>query len=186
MRLLMAEIQIKRIRKKKNFSLLSFPSTGSYIITSNTHRTYTSSWCPWELLSSSDGGVSCTRTPSGDRLLRQADWEVYPAMSLPHGQIFYVILKKARVFNGIDAAGQGPILSTNQRGLPTQGRHRDVSKRVQSNNNEAYKKIRIASLNIRTLTGKPEELAEMLRRKWVDICTLQEIRWSRAKVYNME
>ena len=89
--------------------------------------------------------------------------------------------KKARAFTGIDAAGQGPVLSTNKRGLPTHGRRRDVSKRVRSNNNEACEKIRIASLNIGMLTGKPEELAEMLRRRRIDICTLQETRWSGAK-----
>lgn len=88
-----------------------------------------------------------------------------------------------RAYTGIDATRNDPILSKNSRGFLAHGRRQDANKRVQLKENT---KIRVASLNIGTLTGKTEELAMMLRRRRIDICTLQETRWSGTKSYDME
>lgn len=87
-----------------------------------------------------------------------------------------------------DAVRRGPVLLINTRGFPTHGRRRDLSNPVQcyKNTNKAHEKMRVASLNIGTLTSRTEELAMMLRRRKIDVCTLQETKWSGAKAYDME
>ncbi|CAD7083400.1 unnamed protein product [Hermetia illucens] len=44
----------------------------------------------------------------------------------------------------------------------------------------------MSALNIRTLTRKTEELARSIRKRRIDICALQETRWSSAKSCDIE
>ena len=43
--------------------------------------------------------------------------------------------------------------------------------------NKACSKVRIATLNVGSLTGRSNEIVEMLSRRKIDICCLQETRW---------
>ncbi|XP_047543306.1 uncharacterized protein LOC125075642, partial [Vanessa atalanta] len=52
----------------------------------------------------------------------------------------------------------------------------DKNKRLQLN----YK-IRMATWNLGSLTGRSQELAETLKRRNVDICCIQELRWKGSK-----
>jgi hypothetical protein len=47
-------------------------------------------------------------------------------------------------------------------------------------------RVRIASLNVGTLTGKSLEVCEMLRRRKVQIGCLQEVRWKKEGVKKLE
>ena len=58
-------------------------------------------------------------------------------------------------------------------------RHRGASRRVVKEDNVA--KTRIATLNVGTLTGRSCELAAALERRRIDICAVQETRWSGSK-----
>ena len=60
-----------------------------------------------------------------------------------------------------------------RRGLPYHERVR-LKKR-------AHKKVRIASLNVGTMTGRGRELADMMRRRCVDVLCVQETRWKGNK-----
>jgi hypothetical protein len=50
----------------------------------------------------------------------------------------------------------------------------------------AREMVRVASLNVGTLTGKSVEVCEMLRRRKVQIGCLQEVRWKKAGVKKLE
>lgn len=43
------------------------------------------------------------------------------------------------------------------------------------------KRLRIATLNIRTVTGRSQELSEILKRRNIDIACIQETRWKGQK-----
>ncbi|XP_046844904.1 uncharacterized protein LOC124438748 [Xenia sp. Carnegie-2017] len=43
------------------------------------------------------------------------------------------------------------------------------------------KNLRVATLNIGTLTGKSREIADMMKRRRIDILCLQETRWTGGK-----
>ncbi|EYC26827.1 hypothetical protein Y032_0010g984 [Ancylostoma ceylanicum] len=58
-------------------------------------------------------------------------------------------------------------------------RHRGASRRVVMDQNVA--KTRIATLNVGTLTGRSHELAAALQRRRIDLCAVQETRWSGRK-----
>ena len=81
---------------------------------------------------------------------------------------------------GADAHSQGPASVESMRGSSVQGRHRGATRLVQNPFSEA-RKVRIATLNVGTLTGRSCELAEALERRRVDICAVQETRWSSCK-----
>ena len=57
-----------------------------------------------------------------------------------------------------------------------QGRHRGATRLVQKSGN--VWKARLATLNVGTLTGRSYELAEALERRKIDLCAVQETRWS--------
>lgn len=80
----------------------------------------------------------------------------------------------ARASPGGDAHWPRPTSVTNGRGLPVHGRGR-LKKLVQPAT------LRIATLNIGTLTGRSRELAELLKRRRVDIACIQETRWKGQK-----
>ena len=46
---------------------------------------------------------------------------------------------------------------------------------------DKYKTIRIATINIGALTGRSAELMEILKERNIDICAIQETKWSGAK-----
>ena len=41
--------------------------------------------------------------------------------------------------------------------------------------------VRVATLNVGSLTGRSIEVAEALERRWIDICAVQETRWAGKK-----
>lgn len=79
-----------------------------------------------------------------------------------------------RASSGNDAHWPRPTSATNGRGLPADGRSR-LKKLVQPTT------LRFATLNIGTLTGRSRELAELLKRRRVDIACIQETRWKGQK-----
>ncbi|CAD7087538.1 unnamed protein product [Hermetia illucens] len=91
--------------------------------------------------------------------------------------------RNARASTSVDAAGRAPVLSRNGQGFLTHGRRQDVSKLVRT---QRTKQTRVCTLNVGTLTGKTEELARALRKRCIDICALQETRWSGAKSCDIE
>ncbi|EYC20116.1 hypothetical protein Y032_0023g878 [Ancylostoma ceylanicum] len=62
------------------------------------------------------------------------------------------------------------LRNAKMRGLPTEG-ERPRLKRI----------VRVGSLNIGTLNGKSRELADLMKRRRVDILCLQEAKWKGAK-----
>ncbi|KAK6765461.1 hypothetical protein RB195_025398 [Necator americanus] len=65
----------------------------------------------------------------------------------------------------------------NMRGLPARGRSRP-KKLVRHRQQHP---VRLATLNVGTLTGRSRELADSLRKRRVDICCVQETRWKGSK-----
>ncbi|CAG5055902.1 unnamed protein product [Parnassius apollo] len=65
-------------------------------------------------------------------------------------------------------------------GLPSQGRAR-LTTLVPNRN----LKVRFATLNVGTLTGKTKELASFFKRRRVDFICLQETRWTGSKARNI-
>ncbi|KAK6737186.1 hypothetical protein RB195_019713 [Necator americanus] len=63
------------------------------------------------------------------------------------------------------------------RGLPARGRSRP-KKLVRHRQQHP---VRLATLNVGTLTGRSRELADSLRKRRVDICCVQETRWKGSK-----
>ncbi|XP_046862544.1 uncharacterized protein LOC124456042 [Xenia sp. Carnegie-2017] len=53
----------------------------------------------------------------------------------------------------------------------------DAVKRMQAR----QKNLRVVTLNIRTLTGKSREIADMMKRRRIDILCIQETRWTGGK-----
>uniref|UniRef100_A0A914UMX3 Endonuclease/exonuclease/phosphatase domain-containing protein n=1 Tax=Plectus sambesii TaxID=2011161 RepID=A0A914UMX3_9BILA len=83
-----------------------------------------------------------------------------------------VFRKKATASPGSDARPSGLTGVTSMQGLPAQGWRR-LNKLVQE--------TRFAMLNVGLLTGRTTELAAALKHRRVDICALQETRWSGQK-----
>ncbi|XP_059389804.1 craniofacial development protein 2-like [Carassius carassius] len=79
---------------------------------------------------------------------------------------------QARAFPLGDARHLRPDGVRNGRGLPAQGRGR-LKKRVH--------RIRLATLNIGTLTGRSRELADTLKTRRIDIACIQETKWKGSK-----
>ncbi|XP_046863246.1 craniofacial development protein 2-like [Xenia sp. Carnegie-2017] len=59
----------------------------------------------------------------------------------------------------------------------------DAVKRMQARQNrqKRQKNLRVATLNIGTLTGKSREIADVMKRRRIDILCLQETRWTGGK-----
>uniref|UniRef100_A0A914VFU1 Reverse transcriptase domain-containing protein n=1 Tax=Plectus sambesii TaxID=2011161 RepID=A0A914VFU1_9BILA len=83
-----------------------------------------------------------------------------------------VFRKKATASPGSDARPSGLTGVKSMQGLPAQGRRRL---------NMLVQETRFATLNVGSLTGRTTELAAALKRRRVDICALQETRWSGQK-----
>lgn len=82
-----------------------------------------------------------------------------------------------------DTRRPGPTDVTQQRGLPTVPGRRRLNKLARSH--PSSRPTRIATFNVGSLTGRAAELADKLRRRKIDICTLQETRWVGAKSKNL-
>ncbi|KAK6764329.1 hypothetical protein RB195_024595 [Necator americanus] len=63
------------------------------------------------------------------------------------------------------------------RGLPARGRSwpKKLVRHLQQH------PVRLPTLNVGTLTGRSRELTDILRKRRVDICSVQEIRWKGSK-----
>ncbi|KAK6754467.1 hypothetical protein RB195_013457 [Necator americanus] len=68
------------------------------------------------------------------------------------------------------------------RGLPARGRSRP-KKLVRHRQQHP---VRLATLNVGTLTGRSRELADSLRKRRVDICCIQETRWKGSKARELD
>ncbi|VDL74393.1 unnamed protein product [Nippostrongylus brasiliensis] len=108
---------------------------------------------------------------------------------------------KATASAGTDAHSWSPVSGESMRGSSMQGRHRGVTKLVHECQNEVVSKqetqprgpskparkcknnvkTRVATLNVGTLTGRSSELAAALEHRRIDLCALQETRWSGSK-----
>ena len=76
-----------------------------------------------------------------------------------------------------DAVHTRPSGLTNVRGLPRQDRWARLKKQVG--------RLRVVSWNVGTMTGKAMEIADVLRRRKVDIACVQEVKWKGSKARNM-
>ncbi|CAG5000228.1 unnamed protein product [Parnassius apollo] len=79
-----------------------------------------------------------------------------------------------------DAQTHRPKSANSMLGLPSQGRAR-LTTLVPNRN----LKVRFATLNVGTLTGKTKELASLFKRRRVDFICLQEPRWTGSKAHNI-
>ncbi|KAK6757114.1 hypothetical protein RB195_015125 [Necator americanus] len=84
---------------------------------------------------------------------------------------------EARAYPRSDAYCPRPDNVANMRGLPARGRSRP-KKLVRHRQQHP---VRLATLNVGTLTGRSRELADSLRKRRVDICCVQETRWKGSK-----
>ena len=84
----------------------------------------------------------------------------------------------SRASPGGDAVHTRPSGLTNVRGLPRQHRWSRLKKQVG--------RLRVVSWNVGTMTGKAMEIADVLRRRKVDIACagLQEVKWKGSKATN--
>ncbi|VDO87373.1 unnamed protein product [Heligmosomoides polygyrus] len=76
---------------------------------------------------------------------------------------------KARSSPGSDAQNPRPSSAVNMRGLPRAERPRPK------------KLVRLGTLNVRILTGISREVADLMKRRRIEILCLQETRWKGAK-----
>ena len=82
----------------------------------------------------------------------------------------------ARASPGSDARWKGPVNVKNMQGLPSQGRRRL---------NKLAHRFCLASLNVGTMSGGHNEVAKALERRHIDLCAVQETRWSGQKSYDI-
>ncbi|VDO92032.1 unnamed protein product [Heligmosomoides polygyrus] len=71
------------------------------------------------------------------------------------------------------------------RGSLRRGRHRGGGATEQVQISRNVSRTRVASLNVGTLTGRSCELVEALERKRIDLCAVQETRWSYSKSWDI-
>ena len=90
---------------------------------------------------------------------------------------FKQIPVNARAFPRSDARCPRPSNVSNKRGFPRQGRPR-ITKLVHK-----YHRLRFATINVGTLTGRVSELTEVLRRRRIEIACVQETHWKGEKAY---
>ncbi|EYC26910.1 hypothetical protein Y032_0009g421 [Ancylostoma ceylanicum] len=67
------------------------------------------------------------------------------------------------------------------RGLPANRRSRPKTLVIQHEQQHPQSPVRLATLNVGTLTARSRELASNLRSRRVDICCIQETRWEGSK-----
>ena len=79
----------------------------------------------------------------------------------------------ARASPGGDAVHTRPSGVTNVRWLPRQDRWSRLKKQVG--------RLRVVSWNVGTMTGKAMEIADVLRRRKVDIACVQQVKWKGSK-----
>ena len=83
----------------------------------------------------------------------------------------------ARASPGGDAVHTRPSGRTNVQGLPRQDRWSRLKKQVG--------RLRVVSWNVGTMTGKAMEIADVLRRRKVDITCVQEVKLKGSKARNV-
>ncbi|KAK6744599.1 hypothetical protein RB195_011370 [Necator americanus] len=107
--------------------------------------------------------------------------ETYALSNDSKSCLYYIgiegVLKEARAYPRSDAHCPRPGNVANMRGLPARGRSRP-KKLVRHRQQHP---VRLATLNVGTLTGRSRELADSLRKRRVDICCVQETRWKGSK-----
>ncbi|VDP29299.1 unnamed protein product [Heligmosomoides polygyrus] len=91
----------------------------------------------------------------------------------------YVVRDGATESTGADAHSQSRVSLKSIGGPLMRGRHRGATQLIWKSRKAS--RIRVATLNVGTLTGRPCELVEALVRRRVDFCAVQETRWSCRK-----
>ena len=86
---------------------------------------------------------------------------------------------KARAFPLSDAQPYRPTAATSGRGLLHQGRMQ-IKKQAQRRRRRE-RVIRVGTLNVGSMTGRGREVADMMKRRRVDILCVQETRWKGEK-----
>ena len=82
-----------------------------------------------------------------------------------------------RASHVVDAVHTRPSGLTNVRGLPRHDRWAWLKKQVG--------RLRVVSWNVGTMTGKEMEIADVLRRRKVDVACIQEVKWKGSKARNV-
>ena len=85
----------------------------------------------------------------------------------------------ARASPGSDARDSRPSPVRNERGLPSRGRG-GLKRQVQ-----ADRTLKIATLNVGTMTGKRHEIVKMMMEKNIEILCVQETKWAGSKAYGI-
>ncbi|VDL71282.1 unnamed protein product [Nippostrongylus brasiliensis] len=118
-----------------------------------------------------------------------------------NGMMMRKTFLKATASARTDAHSRSSMSGESMRGSSMQGRHRGVTKLVCECQSEVVSKrerqprgpskparkcenkvkTRVATLNVRTLTGRSSELGAALEHRRINLCALQETRWSGSK-----
>ena len=101
--------------------------------------------------------------------------EGHPSVKVSQSRImsFNSTTMNARASPVGDAVHTRPSGLTNERGLPRQDRWARLKKQVG--------RLRVVSWNVGTMTDKAVEIADVLRRRKVDIACVEEVKWKGSK-----
>ena len=105
--------------------------------------------------------------------------EGHPSVKVSQSRImsFNSTTMNARAYPGGDAVHTRPSGLTYVRGLPLQDRWSRLKKQVC--------RLRLVSWNVGTMSGKAMEIADVLRRRKIDIACVQEVKWKGSKARNV-
>ena len=81
----------------------------------------------------------------------------------------------ARAYPVSDARDHRPGSATNGQGLPPGGRRR-LKKLVQGRGRR-LRKLKLASLNVGSMTGRSGEIVQLMRKKSLQVLCVQETKW---------
>ena len=91
---------------------------------------------------------------------------------------FHLDCKVKRVVNAVNgssaAAGRGTAPGGGR--VPTSQKHQGLP-RPSSSETSPRIKMRLASLNVGSMTGKGREIVEVMQRRRIDVMSVQEVRW---------
>ena len=86
---------------------------------------------------------------------------------------------QARAYPVSDARDPRPSSAKNGQGLPSGGRGR--LKKLVRERGRRMRKVKIATLNVRSMTGRNGEIAKLMRKKSLQVLCVQETKWKGSK-----
>ena len=86
---------------------------------------------------------------------------------------------QARAYPVSDARDPRPSSAKNGQGLPTRGRGR--LKKLVRERVRKMRKVKIATLNVGSMTGRSGEIAQLMRKKSLKVVCVQETKWKGSK-----